>query len=395
VVRVRYVRSRRTPYVAPVAVLAAVGLVALVPGLSGASSPTGLPAQSPQQLVADIVAAKPPQLSGALQWTVNLGFSGLSALEQETGQGQRSSDGGSRAGSFDPLTLLSDDYQANVWLDGTTAEHLALVDGPAEEIDLVRNRDQAWLWDSSTQTVTHFIWAEGRGQAPTGSGLPPMWVPPTPEQLAAGLLSDLGGTTSVAVGAPLYVAGEAAYQLLVTPKATGSTVDHMEIDVGASGPLLGVPLQVAVYATGQPSPAIELGFTGVVHLGPPPASELTFTPPPGSKVITRRLGEVHGGRAGGGLGGTASVASALGFNPRDVTTTGTGWATVLIGSAPGLFSSAGAGPASAATTVVQVNGQRARLFSTVLVNVLLMPDGRSYAGLVTPSVLEAAASASS
>jgi hypothetical protein len=397
VVLVRYLRSKRTPYVAPVAVLAVVGLVALVPGLSGASLPAGLPAQSAQQLVADIVAAKPPQLSGALQWTVNLGFSGLSALEQETGQGQRGT--GSGAGSFDPLTLLSDDYQVNVWLDGTTAEHLALVDGPAEEVDLVRNRDQAWLWDSSTQTVTHFIWAESRGQVPTGSGLPPIWAPPTPEQLAAGLLSDLGRTTAVTVGDPLYVAGEPAYQLLVTPNAApGSTVDHIEIDVGASGSLLGVPLQVAVYATGQASPAIELGFTGVVHLGPPPASELTFTPPPGSKVTTRTLGDGHGGhggRAGGGLSGTTVVPSALGLNPKDVTTTGTGWATVLSGSAPGLFSSAGDGPASAATTVVQVSGQRARLFSTVLLNVLLMPDGRFYAGLVTPSVLEAAASATS
>jgi hypothetical protein len=44
---------------------------------------------------------------------------------------------------------------------------------------------------------------------------------------------------------------------------------------------------------------------------------------------------------------------------------------------------------------VQVAGQHARLFSTVLLNILLMPDGRFYAGLVTPSVLEAAASASS
>ena len=87
VMGMRYLRWKRTPYVAPVAVLAAVGLVALVPTLSGASAPAGLPAQSAQQLVADIAGAKPPQLSGALQWTVNLGFSGLSALEQEAGQG--------------------------------------------------------------------------------------------------------------------------------------------------------------------------------------------------------------------------------------------------------------------------------------------------------------------
>ncbi len=289
----RYLRWKRTPYVAPVAVLAVVGLVALVPTLSGASAPAGLPPQSAQQLVADIAGAKPPQLSGALQWTVNLGFSGLSALEQEAGQG------GGGSGSFDPLSLLSDDYQVNVWLDGATAEHLALVDGPAEEVDLVRNGDQGWLWDSSTQTVTHFTWAggdgaqssQGAGQAGAPSGLPQAKAPLTPGQLAAALLKHVGQTTAVTTGTPIYVAGEPAYQLLVTPKAAGgSTVDHIEIDVGATGSLLGVPLQVAIYAIGQSSPAIELGFTGVVHPGPPPSSELTFTPPPGAKVITRTLG---------------------------------------------------------------------------------------------------------
>lgn len=389
----RYLGWKRTPYVAPVAVLAVVGLVALVPTLSGASAPAGLPAQSAQEVVADIAGAKPPQLSGALQWTVNLGFSGLSALEQEAGQG------GGGSGSFDPLSLLSDDYQVNVWLDGATAEHLALVDGPAQEVDLVRNGDQGWLWDSSTQTVTHFTWAGGDGaqgsqgaaQAGAPSGLPQAKTPLTPGQLAAALLKHVGQTTAVTTGAPLYVAGEPAYQLLVTPKAAGgSTVDHIEIDVGATGSLLGVPLQVAIYAIGQSSPAIELGFTGVVHPGPPPSSELTFTPPPGSKVITCTLG-------GKGLGGLASGNGRSATSPAasDLRTTGTGWATVVSGSLPGSLSSANNELVDAATTVVQVAGQQARLFSTALLNILLMPDGHFYAGLVTPSVLEAAASASS
>jgi outer membrane lipoprotein-sorting protein len=347
-----------------------------------------LPPQSAQRLVADIAAAKPPQLSGALQWTVNLGFSGLSALEQEAGQG--ASGGGGGGGSFDPLTLLSDDYQVNVWLDGATAEHLALVDGPADEVDLVRNGDQAWLWDSSTQTVTRFIWAQGGAQTAPRSGILPAKAPLTPGQLASSLLKHVGQTTAVTTGTPLYVAGEPAYQLLVTPKAAGgSTVDHIEIDVGATGSLLGVPLQVAIYATGQSSPAIELGFTGVVHPGPPPSSELTFTPPPGAKVITRTVGgKGLGGASGNGGAATSPAAS-------DFRTTGTGWATVVSGSAPGPLSSANNGLVDAATTVVQVAGQQARLFSTALLNFLLMPDGRFYAGLVTPSVLEAAASASS
>lgn len=389
---VKYLRSRRAPYAVPVALLAAVGVVALLPTLSGASSPAGLPAQSAEQLVADMAGAKAPQLSGALQWTANLGFSGLSSLEQEAGGG-----GGGGGQSFNPLSLLSDNYQANVWLDGTTAEHIALVDGPAQEVDVVRNGDQAWLWDSSTQKVTHFIWAGGGEQPPASAAALPTRVPPTPAQLAADLLRGLGATTAVATGAPVYVAGEPAYQLLVSPKgANGSTVDHIEIDVGATGTLLGVPLQVAVYAIGQTSPAIELGFTGTLHLGPPPAGELTFTPPPGAKVTARTIGKGgFGGVERSGVGGAANGPTAAGLGVKDLKTTGTGWATVLNGSAPGLVASAGSEALSVATTPVQVAGQQARLFSTVLLNILLMPDGHFYAGFVTPSVLEAAASASS
>ena len=47
---------------------------------------------------------------------------------------------------------------------------------------------------------------------------------------------------------------------------------------------------------------------------------------------------------------------------------------------------------SEGTTVVQFDGRDGRLFSTDLLNVLIMPDGHFFAGLVTPSVLEAAAS---
>ena len=104
----------------------------------------------------------------------------------------------------------------------------------------------------------------------------------TPQQLASRILSHVSANTSVTMGDPLYVAGQPAYQLIVAPKsAPGSTVDHVEIDVGASGALLGVPLQVAVYAQGQVAAALELGFTGALHLGTPPAAELSFTPPPG------------------------------------------------------------------------------------------------------------------
>jgi len=121
--------------------------------------------QSAAQLLAEIAEAQPPQLSGSLTWTANLGLSDLSTLEGAAGQ----STGGSGPGTsgFDPLTLLSGSYEIDVWLDGAKAEHLALDLPSAEEVDLVRNGAEAWLWDSSTNTATHLVGAQAAGAAPT------------------------------------------------------------------------------------------------------------------------------------------------------------------------------------------------------------------------------------
>ena len=128
-----YTRWKRARYAVPAAVLAAVGLGAFVPTLSGASAPPNLPAQTAQQLVAAMATAKTPQLSGALTWTSNLGLSDLSSLEGATGQGA--------GNGFDPLTLLSGNYHLNVWL-GTKAEHVALIEPSDQEVDVVRNGNQ-------------------------------------------------------------------------------------------------------------------------------------------------------------------------------------------------------------------------------------------------------------
>ena len=390
-VYMRYIRSTRR-YAVPVAIVAAIAGAALVPTLSGASSPPALPAQTAQQVLADIAQAKVPALSGTLTWTANLGLSDLSTIESELGQGGGSS--GSDAGSgFNPLSLLAGSYQIDVWLGGAQAEHLALSETPDQEVDLVRNGNQVWLWDSSNDTVTHLVGhAASQSNTPATTTTLPASTPLTPQQMADRLLNHLDPTTSVTVGAPLYVAGQEAYQLLVAPKAaSGSTIDHIEIDVGANAPLAGVPLQVAIYANGQAGAAIELGYTGQLNIGEPPASELTFTPPAGAKVVTH---EVGGGAAKTGAGGGQPANPSPHSGP-GLKNLGHGWTSVVTGTDKGLISSATSTELDAVTVVVQVGDQSARLFSTNLLNVLLMPDGQIYAGFVTPSVLEAAASSSS
>lgn len=353
-------------YGVPLVVVLGVAAAGATPALSGASAPPSLPAITAQQLLADIAAAKAPALTGTLAWSANLGLSGLQSLQTELGGDQASSAG------FNPASLLAGNYTLNVWLDGTTAEHVALITGQDSEVDLVRSGNQAWLWDSTNQSVLHIL-----GPATSGGwGSPAVSGPlPTPEQVAANVLSALSPTTSVTVGNPVWVAGEAAYQLVVAPKAApDSTVRQVDVAVGANGALKGVPLQVAVYAKGLVTPALQLGFTGSITLGVPPASELSFTPPPGSTVVTRR-------------------ATAKGFfngsGWQGVTTSGSGWATVLEGSSSTLAGPTGQAQLAPFTTEVEVGGQPARLLSTYLLNVLVLADGHFYAGFVGPSTLEA------
>ncbi len=384
--------GRRARYGVPAVAVLAVGLAAWVPTLSGASAPPGLAPQSVTQLLADMAKAQAPELSGSLTWTANLGLSDLSALESGAAGG-----GGTAGGTsgFDPLTMLSGSYQIDVWMDGARAEHLALLLPPAEEMDLVRNGDQAWLWDSSTNTATHLVGAAATAPVPTtGPATSPATTAAgpalTPQQMASRLLSHVDGTTSVTLGDPIYVAGQAAYQLIVAPtSAPGSTVDHIEVDIGATGPLFGVPLQVAVYAQGQTAAALELGFTGVLNVGPPPSAELSFTPPPGARVVTHTLAG-RGARPASGAGGAGPATGA-----GDVHRMGTGWTTVITGASGQLGNQAEQGALSEATTIVNFDGQQGRLFSTDLLNVLILADGQFYAGLVAPSVLEADASSAS
>ena len=284
---------------------------------------------------------------------------------------------------MDPLSFLSGSDQIDVWLDGANAEHLALIEPQAEEVDLVRSGDDVWLWDSAADTATHLVGA-GAATATTTTATTAPAAALTPQQWAARLLDHISPTTSVTVGGAVYVAGQAAYQLLVAPKgAAGTTVDHIEVDVGANGPLFGVPLQVAIYSAGQATAALALGFTGQINLGAPPASEFTFTPPPGATVVTHDLSALKVGNADKASGPHATTA---------LNRIGGGWAVVVTGSESQLAGAASGGALAAVSSVVQVGGQSARLFSTNLLNVLIMPDGQFYAGFVTPTVLEAAAS---
>ncbi|HTW08663.1 MAG TPA: hypothetical protein VME46_14190 [Acidimicrobiales bacterium] len=376
----RYLRWRRARLLVPVAVSGAIGVAALTPTLSGAAAPPTLPSITPDELLASVLQAKTPAMSGTLTWTANLGLSDISTLENELGG---NGNGGGAGSGFDPISLLTGSYQIQAWL-APDAEHLSLAETSDQELDVIRNANQLWIWDSSSDSVTHLVApAKTSGATAPSAASTSTSLPLTPGQVADRILSHVSRFAAVTTGSSLYVAGVPAYQLLVAPlNAPGSTVNHLEIDVAASGALQGTVLQVAVYANGTAAAALQLGFTGQINVGEPPASELTFTPPPGAEVTTHVL-------SGSGLQRLAHRAHPGAAGSPQMSVLGQGWTAVVSGTAQSLSTNP---ELQGLTSVVPVGGQSARLFSTDLLNVLIMPDGTFYAGFVSPEVLEADAS---
>lgn len=379
-------RRRRRVWAVPAGVVTAVGLgitaSAVAPSVATATAPA-LAHRTPAQLIAAVGAAGPRPLSGTIRQTSELGLPALPGVTDS---------------ATSPTALLSGSHTARVWI-GSAADQRIAVLGSLSETDYIHHGGDAWVWDSSADTVDHLVLTRPAG-ARTAPGAPPV---ATPAQLAAALLAALRPTTSVSVGAPEWVAGRSAYELVLAPRQQGSLVARVAIDVdGATG----VPLRVRVFAVGSADAAFTTTFTSV-DLAAPAASVFAFTPPAGAVLTTRTVPGPRPATHRDGPG-TATGARVL----------GTGWTRVVsasdlgaLGGALGAADSA-TGGASAPTAArhhrggdgAGVSGQvqvlldsatrvsgsfgHGRLLRTSLLSVLVLDDGRVLAGAVTPAVLE-------
>jgi hypothetical protein len=168
---------------------------------------------------------------------------------------------------------------------------------------------------------------------------------------------------------------------LLTPKATATLVESIAIAVDGQS---GLPLGVEVKARGQADPAFRLAFTSL-KLGAPDASIFQFAPPPGATVKEIPVPE-HKADGATPPSGTESK------DARRHSVTGTGWESVIELQAPAdqaLPGEPGSGAALLQQATVPVSG--GRLLATSLVNVLILDDGRIFAGSVPLERLQAAA----
>ena len=381
--------SRRSRWVVPAGVVAAVAAVGIASAITVAQAAPALPPRTPAQLLAAVAGpGNVPPLTGTVVETASLGIPQL-------------------PGSANPNTitsLLAGSHTIKVWYDGPRRVRLAVPD-TMSETDFIRNGTTAWLWQSNSDSVTKILLPTHRA----GEREPVMpRTPLTPQQAAKQVLAAVGPSTRVTTEANVTVAGQAAYQLVLAPKNSSSLIGKITIALDAQH--LTVPLRVQVFAKGASAPAFQVGYTSISFVTPA-AGNFDFTPPAGAKVHT------VGSDLPSGWSGYAPAPVQQGRHS-GVRVIGKDWTSVAVLPAAALSEVAGQGNAagvagqaaqSASGGGGQVSGSAVlgamlgaahpvhgawgsgRLLRTSLVSMLITSNGHLLIGAVTPSVLYAAA----
>jgi outer membrane lipoprotein-sorting protein len=365
--------SRRARWAVPTGAVVVVGGVLAGSMISVAQAAPSLPAKTPAQLLAAL-AVKPatPPLTGTVVETSSLGLPSLP--------------GTSSPSSI--ASLLTGSHTIRVWYSDPKHFRVAVPQSMSES-DIIRNGGNAWVWESSQNTVTHLVIPADAKEAQPPASTPPL----TPQQAASEVLAAVGPTTTVRVDSNVDVAGQAAYQLVLAPKSSSSLVGQIRIAIDGSRD---VPLRVQVFAKGAKSPAAQVGFTSVSFVKPAVAN-FAFTAPAGATVKTEQLGR-------------DAPATKHGRATGDGTTIGSGWLAVanLPSSALTQATQATGGPKSSGSglngdtgevlgalvkSATRVSGSwgSGRLIKSSLISLLITDQGRVLVGAVTPQVLYSAA----
>ncbi len=376
----RLVGSARLRWAVPALVAAAVAGAAITTsgGGAGAAEQPKLPSKSAAQLLADVQQAHPASLAGTVVETAHLGLPSLPSSGISSG-----------GDNLSFQSLLTGSHTMKVWYAGPTKQRLALL-APLSERDLVHNGTDLWIYTSTTNEVEH---RTVQRKAPVESqdliGL-------TPQQAAKRALQKVGPTTVVSVDDTARVAGQAAYQIVLTPRDSRSLVSSVRIAIDAS---TSVPLRVQLFgASSTTTPAIEIGFTDISYSAVSP-SVFNFVTPPGATVkkdsddsrTTPTPGDdVTPAPSASGGSSTAQVpsrghASTTGQAPSTgmSTTLGSGWTAVR--EMPYRLSYDETGHLFWQLSKEVPGG---RLITSSLLSVLLTDDGRLLVGPVTGAAIQ-------
>lgn len=356
----------------------AMGMAVLF-GAVQAGASGSLPPKTADEILAMIARTQVRELSGTLEQTAELGLPEVPTAGP-----------GVAPGTASALEFLTGSHTARVYIDGPSKARVQILDRMAER-DLVLNGEDAWFYDSSDNSATHVSIPRPSVGAPTESRVPESPRPtfPTPEALASRFLTAIDASTEVSVGNSSSVAGRSAYKLLLKPRTAGTLVDAVAIDVDAE---TGLPLGIELRAKGQAGPAYSLEYTQL-DLTAPDASLFEFVPPQGASVSEKTIpaAPVPSMPLPAPSGPTTQPQPTQPHPTQPhhgATVTGAGWDAVI--SLPAGTAPAGLTASPELTQALQaVPGGRA--LTTSVISVLILDDGRVYAGMVPLERLQAVA----
>ena len=207
--------------------------------------------------------------------------------------------------TVDPL--LQGTQHGRVWL---TNDHRLRIElqGDNGDANLVVDKNSFWISDPMQSTVYRGTLPASKPDTGAAKDKASAQAVPTVAEIQSEIGKlvkhvDVGG---VATSSPGDVAGRPAYSVSVSPKHSGGLLGRAQVAWDA---VTGVPLRVAVYARGNPTPVLALSATNISY-GPIAASDLNISPPSGDKVVTVSTAGRHGMNAGTSSGAKGKVKHA-------------------------------------------------------------------------------------
>ena len=388
----------RSPWVAPIAVTSAVALSLLSQPLFASGDSNDLPDVTADQLVTQVLDAKPQAMSGTVVHTARLGLPDL-LFSEATGA--------------DPISLLGGSSTIRVWTDGVDRARVSLL-GTMSEYSVVNDGPEAWTYSSSDDEAVHYSFSDAdlarlktMSQEARDEALKQQAELPTPQEAATEALARVGEFSTVRVDTQSTVAGREVYQLIVTPDTDETLVKRVVLSIDGETK---IPLRVQTWSTqDDTAPAVEVSFTDV-NFGMPSESVFGFTAPAGATErdvvvpLPSKDGSMKDSKdqhemptvTGTGWGSVVEfkdldIATLLTKDP--TTMTGTGERVIGSEEAQKMLEefvpehSDGGMDMGALFDQLTTKVPEGRLFSTTLLSVLMTNDGRVLMGAVPADTL--------
>ncbi|MGH3145621.1 MAG: LolA family protein [Rubrobacter sp.] len=250
------------------AVLAVVGVLAGLRTMAASASPEEL---SNEELLSRV--ARAPESAPDFSATLTVEQSLLPAqLLEAAGQ--------------DSGFAASGPQTARVWYGGPDRVRAELQGENGDRI-FVHDGERTWAYDGATNTLKTGM----QPSEPRSSEPPDAENPPSPAEIDE-MLAELAPTSELTQGQPVRYAGREAYVLTLSPRDEDSTLVERGRALIDSETYL--PLQLSLYAQGQPDPVFSWRASDL-DVGPVPAERFTFQVPPGAKVVSFDKGQQEGG----------------------------------------------------------------------------------------------------